>query len=102
MKIEIFKNKKKFKKGGFHTNPNIGWGIILLVTLFLTVLFLVFGIYLFVNTNKETTVPEADTGSHIKIVKKDRIDKVLEYFSSRENKSSDVLNSPSPLIDPSL
>ncbi len=102
MNIKIFKNKKKFKKGGFHTNPNIGWEIILFINLFLVAFILIFGVYLFMLTNKESEADGRESGSQIKIVKKDRIDKVLEYFSLREKKSADILNSPSPLIDPSL
>ncbi|MBI2630649.1 hypothetical protein HYW73_00325 [Candidatus Nomurabacteria bacterium] len=102
MKIEIFKNKKKFKKGGFHTNPNIGWEIILLITFILVVLSLAFGVYLFVRTNEEFGASATNGSSQVKIVKKDRIEKALQYFSLRGQKSKEILNSPSPVIDPSL
>jgi hypothetical protein len=102
MKIEIFKNKKKFKKGGFHTNPNIGWEIILVVAAVLTIASISLGVYLFLDTNKKFTTYELDGSSAIKIVKKDRIEKVLEYFAVREQRSRDILNSPSPIIDPSI
>jgi hypothetical protein len=102
MKIKIFKNKKKFKKGGFHANPNIGWEIILYITLCLAAFALVSGAYLFMRTNREPLAPVVGSGSHIKIVKKDRIGKVLQYFSLREKKSAEILKSPPPFIDPSL
>lgn len=102
MKIEIFKNKKKFKKGGFHTNPNIGWELVLGVAAVLTIASISFGVYLFIETNKKFTTPDTDGSSEVKIVKKDRIEKVLEYFSLREQRSAAILISPSPIIDPSI
>ena len=102
MKIEIFKNKKRFKKGGFRANPNIGWELILYIAFFLTAASLAFGIYLFIHTNAEFKMPDQSDNSSSRIVKKERVIKVLEYFSSREKKSAEILNSPAPFIDPSL
>ena len=36
------------------------------------------------------------------ITQKERIKNVLEYFLEREKKSIEIINSPSPIIDPSL
>lgn len=102
MKLEIFKPKKKFRKGGFHTNPNIGWEIILFIGLVLIIVALVFGIYFFAQVSKENTEAASGGSSQIKIVKKDRINKAIEYFSARREKSAEILNSPAPVIDPSL
>jgi len=35
-------------------------------------------------------------------VKKERLEKVLEYFSTRETTSAEILNSPPLVVDPSL
>lgn len=102
MKIEIFKNKKSFKKGGFHTNPDICWEFVLIIAFVLVVLSFVFGFYLFRQVNKEFASLSVDTSERPKTVSKERLEKILEYFSEREKKSTDILNSPSPITDPSL
>ena len=102
MKIKIFKNKKSFKKGGFHTNPDNWWEIVLVIALIVVLALFVLGFYLFRKTNKELTVPEPENNEQIETVTRERIEKALEYFSEREKKSTEILNSPSPIIDPSL
>jgi len=103
MKIEILKMKKSFKKGGFHTNPNIGWEFILCIAFVIILASFIFGFYLFKKTNEEFIIPITDTnGGQVEMVKKERIKNVLEYFSEREKKSIEILNSPSPIVDPSL
>lgn len=103
MKIEFFKIKKSFKKGGFHTNPNISWGIVLCLALVLIGSFFIFGYYLFTLTDKEFVVLDSDIeNGQTRIVTKERIDKSLEYFSERVKKSIQILNSPAPIVDPSL
>ena len=102
MKIEIFKIKKNFRKGGFHTNPNVGWKIILFMVFFVIIASIIFGFYLFGKIDKEFAVPITETEVQEKIVKKERLEKVLEYFFLREKKSIEILNSPSPVIDPAL
>lgn len=107
MKTEIFKIKKSLKKGVFHVNPNIGWGLTLSLAFILILLFFIFGFYLFTQTDKELTllstqIAETTPKGQIKIVTKEQIEKVLEYFSAREKKSTQILNSYSPVVDPSL
>ena len=53
MEIKIFKIKKKFTKGGFHTNPSIYWNVIQGITFFLILGSFVFGFLLFRKINKE-------------------------------------------------
>ena len=43
-----------------------------------------------------------EVGGNIKIVRKEDIGKVLNYFSEREKKSTEIMNSLSPIADPSL
>jgi len=52
-----------------------------------------------INDASVLSVPGA---SEQETIKKERIDKILEYFSEREKKSIEIINSPSPIIDPSL
>ena len=102
MKIEILKTKKNFKKGGFHTNPNVSWEVLLFIALILILLSFVFGFYLFRQINKEFILSDSENNSQTKVIKKERIQKVLEYFSERQKKSAEMLNSPAPIVDPSL
>jgi hypothetical protein len=103
MKIEIFKKpKKNFRKGGFQINPDITWEFVLYIAFAVIVAFVIFGYYLFGQTDADLVSTSADSSDQIPTVKEDRIDKVLEYFSGREKKSSEILNSPSPIVDPSL
>ena len=102
MEIKIFKIKKSFRKGGLHTNPDVFWDIIQSMALLVVIGLLVFDFFLFNKINKEFTPPSNSANSQAETISKERIDKVLKYFSDRKNKSDDILNSPSPVIDPSL
>lgn len=101
MEINFLKKKKKFKKGGTGIKPDLYWKYILNMTFALIVIFCAFGLYLFMGIKNESIVPVVNTPEQ-NMIKKERINKVLEYFSEREKKSIKILNSPSPIIDPSL
>jgi hypothetical protein len=102
MKLPDFKKPKNFRKGGFHTNPDICWEIVMYVAFALIVGILIFSFYLFMQTDKAFTVPDADINTQSTSVNREMIDKVLKYFSVREEKSAEILTSPIPFVDPSL
>jgi hypothetical protein len=102
MKIELFKAKQKWRKGGFHTNPNVGWGLILVVSLLLILAALTFGGLLFLETRADYVPEESGNGGQIRIVKKARILQALEYFEEREERSREILIDGAPVVDPSL
>ena len=101
MKIKFFKREKKFKKGGFHANPDISWEIVLYLAFALVVASFVFGFLLLKEINKEAGEGEVNARGQAKIIEKERIDKALDYFAEREKKSAEISNSPSPIVDPS-
>lgn len=101
MNLDFLKKKKKFKKGGIGVKPDLYWKYILFMTFFLILVSCAFGLYLFLKINSESAIFVTDTQGQ-DTIKKERINKVLEYFSEREKKSTEILNSPSPIIDPSL
>ncbi|OGI71358.1 hypothetical protein A3B84_00645 [Candidatus Nomurabacteria bacterium RIFCSPHIGHO2_02_FULL_35_13] len=101
MEIKFLKKKKNFTKGDLNTKPDLYWRYILYMTFTLIFASFAFGLYLFIKINKESNLPVINTDEQ-KTIKKERIDKVLEYFEERKNKSIEILNSPSPIIDPSL
>jgi len=101
MNLKFLKKKKKFKKGGLGIKPDLYWQYILLATFILIILASVFSLYIFWEVNNASILPASNTGEQ-EAIKKERIDKVLEYFQERGKKSLEIINSPSPIIDPSL
>lgn len=102
MKIKLFQRKKEFKKGGFHINPDVCWEVVVVVAFTLTIASFVFGFYIFKQTNEDLVSSGDVVSGQTMITKKERIDKVLEYFSGRAEKSAETLKSPSSVVDPSL
>ncbi|MEK7089104.1 MAG: hypothetical protein AAB913_03160 [Patescibacteria group bacterium] len=101
MEIKFLKKKKKFVKGGSNIRPDLYWRYILYMTFTLILISCAFGLYLFLKINKESTLTTINVNEQ-EVIKKERLNKVLEYFKKRENKSIEILNSPSPIIDPSF
>ncbi len=103
MSIKIFKKQKNFrKKTDLFLSPEVYWRFFLGIEFLLTLTSLFFGWHLFRQVNKEFVLPSENVVSKIEMVKKARINKALEYFSAREKKSAEILNSHSPISDPSL
>ena len=101
MDIKIFKTKKSFKKRGYHINADLYWKIILYITFVFILLSFGFGLYIFTQINKESSF-NIDQGSQAAVLDKGGIDNVLNYFSSRKEKSDFIINSTSPVVDPSI
>jgi hypothetical protein len=102
MKINFFKKENNFKKKEFAFKPNLYWKFTLLGTLIIMILSFFFGYYLFEQINREFVLPTATDNGQIPTINTDRIEKVLNIFSEREIKSNQILNSPAPVVDPSL
>jgi hypothetical protein len=102
MDIKFFKLKKNFKKKDYQINSNIYWKIILNTVFILIIISFIYGFSVFMKVNKEYIPFNVNTNEQIEKDRKTRIDKVLEYFSEREKKSEIILNSPSPVVDPSI
>jgi len=102
MKIKLFKKENNFKKKNFQLNPNLYWKIAVGGAFVVILLSFFFGYRLFMRINQESVLPVANEGGQIPMVNKDRIEKVLNYFSEKEKKSIKILNSPAPFVDPSL
>ncbi|KKR62127.1 hypothetical protein A2643_02065 [Candidatus Nomurabacteria bacterium RIFCSPHIGHO2_01_FULL_39_220] len=91
---------KKEKSSEINIRPY--WNIIFSLGFVLTLAAFVFGFYFFRQINRES-VGEANRPSlHGKTVKKERIEKILEYFAFKKQTSNQILNSPAPIDDPSL
>jgi hypothetical protein len=102
MKFKFSKSKKVYKKGSSVINPNKYWNWVLVVTGVMVVLAFGFGFFVLKEVNDEATFQDQEEKGVARKTQKDRINKVLEYFQTKENKAKDVTGSPSPVIDPSL
>lgn len=102
--LHFKKKEKNFakEKSGLWSNINFYWelavGIMFLVFIF--ALFLSFSF--FTKTNTESISSTTVNSNTLKTIKKERIDKVLEYFATKAKKSDQILNSPAPVVDPSM
>lgn len=101
MKINFFKTKKNFKKKDFKLNPNFYWKIIVCMVFLLTLSSFVFGYYIFRQIREESDYLN-DNLNKKQLIDKEKLDQVLENFSLREQKSIEIINSPTPVVDPSL
>lgn len=102
--IKFFKKEKNFKKEreSLWLNMNFYWQLTVFFMFVVILLSFFFGYYLFAKINKEPALSMDNDISRVEIVKKGRIEKVLEYFSLRKQKSNQILISPAPVADPSL
>lgn len=102
MKLPTLKREKKFRKGGFHTNPNIGWELVLFLALLIAGALFAWGTLMFLDMSKEIKAPSLGEDAGKTEVDKERIEKVLEYFRAREKKSREIISTPAAIVDPSL
>lgn len=102
MEIKIFKKERSFKKRNSELNPQLYWNLLVYLTLGSVLISALLGYRLFKEINRELPVSPQFDHSKSDLIKKERINKVLLYFSEREEKSNEIRNSPAPIIDPSL
>jgi uncharacterized membrane protein len=103
LKINFLKLKKEkqFKKKKVSVDVNSYWKLLLVVNLFVLIFAFVFGIVLFVQISKDFKTPVVVTGSQLEKVKKERINSVLNYFKTKEDKTNSILANPAGIVDPS-
>ncbi|MEK9181619.1 MAG: hypothetical protein AAB786_01215 [Patescibacteria group bacterium] len=102
IQTKFFKKERKFKKESSWLNINFYWKFVLGIVFLAIPLSLFLGYRLFLETDKDFVLREDEMEGVPKIIRKERIDRALEYFSSRKEKSNQIINSPAPIIDPSL
>lgn len=102
MKINLFKKENSFKRKNFQFNPNFYWKIVVGFALLMIIFSFFFGSNLFNQINQEPILAATNNSGQVPMVDQNRIEKVLNYFSEREKKSTEILNSPAPVVDPSL
>ncbi len=102
MKLDFLKKKNNLKRKDFSFNPALYWEIIFFIGFILVVLASFSGYQLFLDINQESVPQTASTSSKISTVDLGRVNKVLNYFTIREQRSQEILNSPSAVVDPTL
>jgi hypothetical protein len=102
MKLDFLKKKNNFKKKDFTFNPNLYWQFTILGVLIVMIATLFFGYHLFKQVNLGSVLSTVNNSEQVPSISTDRIKKVLNYFSEREQKSKEILSSPVPVVDPSL
>ncbi len=100
----FFKKEKSFKKeqDSLWSHINLYWKLAVFFMFVATIFSFFFGYSLFKKINKEPAIDASGASGQVEAAKKEEIKKVLEYFSKREEKSSEIINSPSPITDPSI
>lgn len=101
MEIKFFKKEKGFKKESLSLNVNFYWELAVCFVFVAMLVSLFFGYYLFKKMNQESTTITGE-GSRQGLIEKERIDKVLEYFTARKQKSNQIINATTSVVDPSL
>ncbi len=108
MQIKLFKKEKSFKKAteSLWSHINLFWKLAVCFVLVATIFAFAFGYYFFKQINKEINkepvFKTAGAISQVETIKKEKISEILEYFSLRQKKSNQILNSPASFADPSL
>jgi flagellar basal body-associated protein FliL len=102
IKTKFLVKKRSFKKGSKTTNPDIFWIFLLVVASLFMIAFSIFGFLLFKQINNEMFFENNLESGRKDTTQQERLNKVLEYFSLRQDKSLNILNSSSPFVDPSL
>ncbi|MBI3888283.1 hypothetical protein HY311_00630 [Candidatus Nomurabacteria bacterium] len=100
--IKFFKRENSFKKKDFKLDSGFYWKIFLGITFMMILFAFYFGYNLFAHINEEFVLSNGGGNSQSKMIDKNRIDKVLNFFSIREENSNRIMSSPAPVVDPSL
>lgn len=101
MQIKFFKKKNNYQKESLSPNVGLYWKLAVCFIFLVIFALLFFGYVFFKKINLEPVFSNSGN-KQVETIKKDRIDKVLEYFSIRETISDQTINSLAPVIDPSF
>ena len=102
MKIKLFKKQNNFKKKDFVFHLNFYWRIIILCAIVMVFSSFLFGYRFFVKINQRPVSQFTNKESMADALNQNNILKALNYFSEKERRSNEILNSPSMVVDPSL
>lgn len=96
-KKNLLKEKKSIEK------PDFFWKIALISCFVLILASFAFGFYLFNQIDQGSTLDNSVASTAPNTPDDlNRLKNTLQNFSDKENKSAQIINSPSPVVDPSL
>ncbi len=99
---DLFKPKTHFQKGGIASSADFFWGGLLIVIFLVLAGFAVFCLLIFIGVTKQPIFEVATSNGKTQIINKDRVNAALSHFSDRAKKSTEIMDSPVPVVDPSL
>ncbi len=104
MDMQIFKkeNSLRKKKDSQWRSLRLYWKMAVLFMFIVALGSAFFSYYFFRQISKDIIIEEGENLSPVRTIKKQRLEKALQYFSARKEKSTQILSSPAPIIDPSL
>lgn len=102
MKINFLKIKKNYTKKSFKISPNFYWKIIVSIFFLLLVASFLFSWFVFKKTNIQNELVFERKSEKLSDKEKKKIQEALNYFSEREKKTSEILNSEISVVDPAL
>jgi len=100
--LKFFKKEKKFKKESSWFSLALYWRLVVFLVFLSAIFSMFFGYYFFNKEGRESASGSSALGGQVEKIKKERIEKVLEYFAVKKQKSNQIINSPAPVVDPSL
>jgi len=101
LNFKFIKKEKKFKKNEVSLNSNFFWKIVLYLFFAIMLGSFIFSLFMYRKINTLTSKSDINVDSP-NMIKMERINNALNYFKSREEKSVEIINSPSLIVDPSL
>jgi|SRR3989344_6812105 len=101
LQAKLLKREKTFKKEHSSLNMNFYWQLAVFIV-FVMIPFLFFLTYQFFMDINQEYIPSTESTTGQTIIRKERINKALDYFSIRKQKSTQIKSSPTPIVDPSL
>jgi hypothetical protein len=100
MKMDFLKKKNNFKRKDFSIDVALYWELIVILGFFLILTTSIGSFILFREINQEPAGPVSGIDTKVPSVNKDELTKVLNYFQMRAERSQQILNSPTPVVDP--
>ncbi len=102
MKIQFPKRKKILKKKNENIQPDLYWRIILNAAFVFAVVFVVFAYFSFMRVVKSPIMSGEEANLNNPTISRQRINSATKYFEDRRERSDYIINSPSPVVDPTL
>lgn len=100
-----FKKSKNIRETSLSSEikPHKHWQILLLLTLFISIVLIILSLYLLIKIKKEDffSIKEQERESP-EIIKENILTELTEYFQQKKLKSDQILNNPTLYPDPGL